>query len=303
VGIGKEKKQKTSLENKHFNNKRSLILLLFLFIFYILIEFIGAYLSSSLALLADAGHMIIDSSAIILGIFALMISQIKPTNKNSYGYLRAEIIGALINGFILFGLSAFILYNAVKRFENPPSIKGNIMTFVAFGGLLINIIGLFLLHSSKDKNLNVKGVWLHILSDTLGSLVAFFGAIFIWLFGWNLIDPILSIFLSIFILIGALKLLLDCVNILFESTPPNIDLEKVRTDMKKIEGVIGVHDLHIWSLSSGFFCVTAHVDIKCEKDQQKILKELISYFDINYGINHVTFQLEPVGFNHRKLGF
>lgn len=167
------------------------------------------------------------------------------------------------------------------------------MAYVAIGGLIINLVGLFLMHSGAKHNLNIKGIWLHILVDTLGSVSTILAAVLIWLFGWYLVDPIVSVLLAIFIMVGAGRLLMDCANVLLEGTPKQVDIASLKIGMESMSGVTKVHDLHVWMVTSGMIALSAHVDVEQSADHGNILRLLTHYLNEKHQISHVTLQLEP----------
>lgn len=301
--------QETNTDPKHWpgclstasQSVKRLWFLLFLFGAYILAEVIGAYLSGSLTLLADAGHMAIDTSSIALGLFAIWIAQRPPTPEKTYGYYRAEILAALANGVALVGVAIFIFSEAWPRLWNPPEVKGQLMILIAVGGLVVNLIGLFITFSGSKVSLNLKGIWLHILADTLGSVSTVVAAFLIWQYGWHLADPILSMILAVVIVIGAGRLLLDCVNVLLEGTPKNIDIRAIKDEIENSSDVIAIHDLHVWMLTSGVIALSAHVDVKEDSNHSQILETLTTNLNEKHGIAHVTLQLEPPTYNHKQL--
>lgn len=266
---------------------------------YLIAEVIGAYLSGSLALLADAGHMAIDTGSVALGLFAIWVAQRPATDSKTFGYYRAEILAALLNGMALAAVSVFIVFEAIERLSSPPEVAGGMMTGVAAGGLVVNLIALALTHSGSQHSLNMRGVWLHILGDTLGSVGAIAAGLLVWLKGWHLADPIISFVLSIFILVGAFRLLGECVNVLLEAAPRGVDTAGLAKGLTDQVGVVDVHDLHVWTLTSGFVSMSAHVCINGSADAGGVLKKLTDYIQKEHGIQHVTLQIEPPAFRER----
>lgn len=281
-------------------NQRALWWVLFLSGTYLVAEVVGAYWSGSLTLLADAGHMAIDTGAIALGLFAIWIAQRPATDRNTFGYYRAEILAALVNAVALVVISGFIINEAVERLSSPPEVAGGLMTGVATGGLIVNLIALYVTHSGVHHSLNLRGVWLHILGDTLGSVGAIVAGILVWWKGWYLADPIISLALALFILVGAFRLLGDCVNVLLEAAPRGMDTVRLAEGIASQEGVIDVHDLHVWTLTSGFVSLSAHVCITERVEPGGVLRNLTAYIQKEHGIKHVTLQLEPPDFRHRS---
>lgn len=274
---------------------------LFLSLTYMVAEIVGGWASGSLALLADAGHMGIDVAALVLGLFALWIAKKPATASKSFGYHRAEILAALVNGTTLVGVSIWILYEAWERLHHPTEVRGPLMMAVAGGGLAVNAIAIWLLRPGTKTNLNVRGMWLHLLSDLFGSVSAIAAAFFVWRYQWSLADPIVSSFLAVLILYGAWKLVVECVNVLLEGTPAGVDVGQIRNDLLGLSGVVDVHDLHVWTLASGVPSMSAHVRTKAGSDPAEVLRRVTELLRSAYYIEHVTIQLEPPDFNHREM--
>lgn len=284
-------------------DKRSLWWVLALTGTYLVAEIIGGIVSGSLALLADAGHMALDVAAVALGLFASWIAARPPTLTKTYGYYRAEILAALLNGITLVVVSLWIFYEAYERFGQPPEVKGGIMAVVAAGGLVVNLIGMFVMHSSKNDGLNMQGVWLHLLTDALGSVAALLGGFFIWMYNWNLADPIISVVIGVLILFGAWKLLVDCVDVLLVSVPKGIDAGRIKEDIEGLADVDELHDLHIWAVGNGVYALSAHIRMKKELDSGETLKLVARLLKDRYRIDHTTLQLEPPSFVHEGAHF
>jgi len=279
-------------------NKRELWWVLLLCSSYMIAEIVGGLISHSLALLADAGHMAIDTAAIGLSLFASWIAQKPATDEKTYGYYRAEILAALLNGATLVAISIGIFIESWRRLNHPPEIQGQVMIVVAIGGLVVNLIGLYLMHRRSHENLNMHGVWLHLLTDTLGSLAAIVAAFLIWHFGWNLADPIISMAISALILFGSWKLLSECVNVLLEGVPKGMDVGQIKQGIEALEGVQGVHDLHVWTVTSGVPALSAHVRVMERVDHGVVLQSVTALLRDRHHIEHVTLQLEPPTFTH-----
>lgn len=267
---------------------------------YIVAEVVGGYASGSLALLADAGHMAIDLLAVVLGLFAMWVSRLPPSKKNTFGYYRAEILVALVNGALLVAAAIGLIVEAVKRLGNPHPIDGGLMGAVALGGLAINLIGLFLLKDDKDHNLNMRGVWLHVLTDTLGSVGAVAAAGGVMFLGWTWADPAVSVLIAAFILYGSWNLLKESVNVLLEGVPREIDMSKLRGELSNQSGVLSVHDLHVWTMTNGMHSLSAHIRIEEKADSSRLLAALLNMLEKQYKIDHVTLQLEPPSFLHER---
>lgn len=264
---------------------------------YMLAEIIGGWLSNSLALLADAGHMFSDAAALSLSLFAAWIARRPPTPQHSYGYYRAEILAALANATMLGVISIFVLVEAWHRLWHPPEVQGALMMGIAVGGLVVNLFGLGLLHSHRDANINVHGAWLHVLSDLLGSVAAIAGGALIWLWGWNWADPVASALISLLIIYSSWGLLKETIAILMEGTPGHVDLDEVRSCMAGVAGIREVHDLHVWTITSGMEALSGHVVVADGRPGAELLSELRSLLHERFGIDHITIQIEPPEFD------
>ncbi len=282
-------------------NSRTLWFVFFLSGGYMLAEIAGGLWTGSLALLADSAHMAIDTGAVALGLFASWVGRRPATAEKTYGYYRVEILAALANGCLLIGAAVWILLEAIPRFNSPPEIKGMEMLIIAAGGLVVNLISLRLMHGSHKHHINMRGVWLHLVGDTLGSVGALTAAFLIWQYGWNKADAVLSVALTLLIVFGAGRLLIDCVNVLLEGVPKHIDLPSVKRDLETAEGVKNVHDLHVWLVTSGLTALSAHVTVRDGSDHAHVLRLLTALLHDRHGIEHVTLQLEPSTFAHRDL--
>lgn len=262
---------------------------------YMAAEFIGGLLANSLALLADAGRMATDVAALGLSLWAMRLAEKPATEERTYGYHRAEILAALANGATLVAISAYIFFEAYRRLLDPPDVVGPTMLAVATGGLIVNGIGVWLLHAGRKENLNVQGAWLHVVGDTLGSIGAIGGAVMVWAFGWRRADPIAGALIGVLILYSSWNLLKESVNVLMASTPKGLDVPSIRSALCGVEGVTGVHDLHVWTLTSGVPLLTAHVDLGESVDPQRVLQKLEGIARGKFGIAHSTFQIEAAG--------
>ncbi len=285
-----------SHELRSFSKKRLWIAFFINFVF-LFVEVIGGLLSNSLALLADAGHMLTDVSALLLAIFVAHLAEQAPTSKRTYGLLRAEVLGAFLNGAVLVIIVGMVYWEAWRRIGSVNEIDGPLMLAVAVFGLFANAASAWILFYDRDKNVNIKGAYLHMMADTLGSVGAITAGIVILATGWTLIDPIISFVIGAFILFGSVDLLIETINILLEGTPQDIDYDEVKEALYDIEHVEDINDLHIWTISSGIPALSAHIQLcaecsdtshwqLCLKDTQKMLRE-------KFGIVHSTLQLEP----------
>lgn len=258
---------------------------------FMLVEVAGGLLAGSLALLADAGHMLTDVGALGLTLATAWIARRPADQTKTYGYLRWEILAALINGALLFVVAGLIVKEAWDRLQAPPVVQGGLMLAVAGAGLVVNVVALGLLHRSHAHHLNVRGAYLHILGDLLGSVGAVGAAVIILLTGWTLADPLISILLSLCILVGAWRLVRESVDILLEAVPRHISLEEVEDRIRAVEGVSAVHDLHVWTVTSGMVAMSGHAVVPDLEAHPRVL-ELIRRAVADLGVGHVTIQLE-----------
>ena len=265
-------------------------------------EVIGGILSNSLALLGDAGHMLVDALALGLALFAITIARRPVTPTKTYGYHRVEIMAALVNGTILILVSIYIFYEAYQRFLDPPIIHTPLMLLVATIGLIANLTGILLLRGVSRRNLNIKAAFWHIVGDTISSVGVIVAGIIISVTGWRIVDPLIAVFIGCIILWGAVRLVSESVDILLEAVPRHIQVDKVIATIKNVSGVEEVHDIHIWTITSGMHALSAHLLIenqtitKSAEIVEKVNHDLAKYFDIR----HTTLQLEcescPTGF-------
>lgn len=285
-----------SLTEGREHNRRRLAWTLGLVVAYMAAEVIGGWLANSLALLADAGHMLSDALSLGLALFALKMAERPATPERTFGYHRAEILAALANGATLVAISGVIFHEAWQRFQDPPEVQGGLMMAVAAGGLVVNLVGLFLLHGGRSESLNVRGAWLHVMTDTLGSIQALVAGALIWVYDWTWVDPLASVLIGLLVLWSSWALLRDSVHVLMEATPREINLEDVEAALEEIEGVEDVHDLHVWTITSGFVSLAAHVWVSDIRPRVDILREIKSRLAERFGIDHSTLQLEPEDF-------
>jgi cobalt-zinc-cadmium efflux system protein len=259
---------------------------------YMIAEAVGGFLTNSLALLADAGHMLTDVAAMTLTLFAFWFAARPATPKKTYGYYRMEILAAFVNGVALVLLSLWVIYEAIERWQSPPEIKGAQLLLIAFGGLVVNLIAAWLLHSGHKHDLNMRGAFLHVVGDLLGSVAVIVAGVLIVTSGWMWADAAGSILISLIIIVGAWRLILDSVNVLLEGTPRHIDLASVENAITGTDGVLGIHDLHIWTISSGIHALSVHIS----HDETVVHSDLLSVvrqrLHDGFGIDHLTIQME-----------
>jgi len=272
---------------------RKLILVLVFTAGFMLVEAVAGWVSGALALLADAGHMLIDVAALALSAFTAWLARRPPSASRTYGYLRLEIFAALLNGAALIGIAIAVILEAIDRLQQPRPIRVDIFLVVSTAGLLINLASLRVLHDVRHHGLNVRGAYLHVLSDALGSVAALLAAVVVGLTGWTLADPIVSIALSLLILGGAWQLLRESTDVLLENAPPHVPLDEVRRRLLTVTGVRDVHDLHVWTVTSGVVAMSGHAVVP-ELDQHPgALRTMLSELQ-TLGIHHSTLQLEVV---------
>lgn len=276
------------------NFTRRLWLVLLLTAGFMVVEAVGGVISGSLALLADAGHMLTDVGALGLSLLTAWIAQRPADESKTYGYMRWEILAALVNGAALFGIAVWVVVEAFERLQSPAPVQSGVLMAVAGGGLLVNLVALRLLHGAHEENLNTRGAYLHILGDLLGSVGALGAGVVIALTGWTPIDPILGIGLSLLILIGAWRLVRESTDILLEAVPRHVSMAEVRERMLAIPGVDAVHDLHVWTVTSGMVAMSGHAVVPSLDDHPRAL-EAIRETVATLGIGHVTIQLELEG--------
>lgn len=260
---------------------------------FALIEAAAGWWSGSLALLSDAGHMITDSSALGLAAFAAWLAQRPPSARHTYGLVRAEVLAALFNSVLMLALIVYIVVEALQRFNHPQPVAGGVVMLVASIGLMINLLIGWIL-SRGEHSLNSRAALLHVMGDALGSLAAIAAGVVIYFTGWMPIDPILSIVVSILILFSAYNLLREALHVLMEGVPKHIDLSRVGRDLAEIDGVLRVHDLHVWTLSSGTIALSAHLEIHTLAEWPVILEHARQQMESRHNIHHTTLQPEAI---------
>lgn len=260
-------------------------------------EIVGGLLANSLALLADAGHMLSDAASLGLALFALWVARKPRSPERTFGYHRTEILAALVNGAMLVAIAVYIAIEAWDRFQHPQQVHGATMMWIAVGGLIVNLIGLRVLHGGRSGSLNVRGAWLHVMADTLGSLQAIAAGILIWAFGWNIADPIAGGLIALLVVWSSWTLLRDSVNVLMEATPKRLDAGEVEAALAEVEGVVDLHDLHIWTITSGFESLSVHARVE-GRPRDDVLEDLQRTVHSRFEIEHCTFQLEGCDSEH-----
>lgn len=275
----------------HPGSQRVLLLALCFTVLFALIEAAAGWWSNSLALIGDAGHMVTDSLALGLGALAAWMSRKPPSLVHSYGLRRAEVLGALLNIAFMVGVIVYIGIEAVDRWQAPQAVRGGTVMVVAFLGLLVNIAVARVLHGG-EQNLNVRGALLHVMGDLLGSVAALVAGAVIWLTGWYPIDPLLSVIIGVLILVSSLRLLADVLHVIMEGVPRDISLQEVGQALASVDGVQHVHDLHVWTLDSSTYAISAHVVVAAMSQWENCRERLESLLETKFGISHTTLQPE-----------
>ena len=284
-------------------SRRRLMMVTFLTAVYMVAEGFGGWWTGSLALLADAGHMLADLAALTLALAAVWFGARAATPGKTFGYYRLEILAAFVNGVALVLIALFIFYEAYVRWLAPTPVRSGAMTVVAAGGLAINLVCARLLHSERHDDLNVRGAWLHIMGDALGSVGAIVAGVVITFSGWYGADPLISVVISVLIVWSAWHLIREATNVLLEGTPAHINLAAVEDAILETEGVSDVHDLHIWTITSGREALSAHVIHADSISQSILLKELRTKLHDRFGVDHLTLQMETLEFEDDTFHF
>ncbi len=274
---------------KHY---KRLLLVLGLTSIYMVAEVVGGIVTGSLALIADAGHMFTDVFGLAMALFAIWFGSKAATPTRTYGYYRAEILASLANAMLLFFVSGYILYEAWQRFQAPPEVQSGLMILVALVGLGVNIASAWILHGASEESLNMQGAFLEVVSDMLGSLGVIIAGAIIYFTGWYYADPLFSVAIGLFIIPRTWKLLQEAVGILLEGTPSHLNLNEVRAAMESVPGVEAVHDLHVWSITSGVDAMSGHVCVDGTTTSADVLRKLNEVLKERFKIGHTTIQIE-----------
>ena len=285
------------------DSRRRLSLVLLLTAMYMVAEAAGGWWTGSLALLADAGHMLTDVAALALALIAAWFGARPATSSKTFGYYRLEILAALVNGVALIVISLLIFYEAYQRWSSPPAVRGNIVMLIAAGGLMINLLCAWILHGRHHIDLNIRGAWLHVLSDALGSVGAIVAGGIMYLYGWYTADPLFSALIGVMIVWSSWRLIRESTNVLLEGTPAHINLAAVEDAILRTEGVDAVHDLHVWTITSGREALSAHVIHAYSISQPDLLKELRTKLHDHFGVDHLTIQMETPDFEDETFHF
>ena len=273
----------------------------------VVVELVGAFVSGSLALLADAGHMVSDAAAVVLALSASYVATLAPTSRRTFGFHRAEILAALVNAVVLLAVCGYLVVEGVRRLVDPAPVETGPMLAFAAVGLIANAVSLSLLARRKDASMNIRGVYVEVLGDLLGSALVVMAALLIMVTGFVRADSVASLLIAALILPRSYGLLRDAVNVLLETTPAHLDLEDVRDHLREVAGVVDVHDLHAWTITSGMPVLSAHVTVTdaclAERGVGPLLDEFSGCVAAHFDVDHVTFQIEPQSHReHEDLG-
>ncbi len=282
----------TAKEDHQARDRRSLILSLILNSAFFVVELVGGIWTNSLALISDAGHMFGDVGALGFSLVAITWAAKPPTQAKTYGYHRLEILAALINGLILWGLTAFIFFEAYQRLQEPPLVKSGPMLVIAAIGLVVNVWSAWLLYPSKDRSINLRSAFLHLAADGLGSVAAIGASLAMLWKGWYWFDPLVSFFIGFLIIGASWQLIQEATEILMESTPRHLDIQKVTRRLEQVPGVINIHDLHIWTITSGLYTLSVHAVVNGSRDREAVRCEMMLSLKDQFGLAHTTIQIE-----------
>jgi len=274
------------------NETRRLTWALAISVVYFFAELIAGFITNSLALLSDAGHMLSDIGALALSIFAFRVARRPANHHSTYGFHRVEILAALFNGLMLWLIVGVIFAAAYQRISHPPEVGSYGMTIVAIVGLVVNLVAAAILHSGHHHNLNMRGAFLHVVSDAIGSVGAIAAGAIMLTTGWYLADPLISILISALILFSSWSLVKDSLNVLMQAVPKGIQLQEVRETIEAVDGVNEVHDLHVWAVTSDIFTLSAHAVVETGGDFHEVLNGIEDTLKARFNIEHVTIQLE-----------
>lgn len=294
--------------HNHFNakrdgNRKGLIIALAITTGIMLLEFFGGLITNSLALLSDSGHMLSDAGSLALSLIAIWFASRPPSSNKTYGYYRFEILAALFNGVTLFVIAGFIVFEAIQRINEPPTVASGTMIIIASIGLVANLLSAWSLLKKADvkDNINLKSAYLHIIGDALGSVGAIIAGFLMLVFDWYIADPIISILVALLVLKSAWGVLKQSIHILMEGSPPMMNRTEMIEMLGNIEGVKNVHDLHVWTITSGLDTLSCHVLIEDDRDEQEVLQKAINLIREKYKIEHTTIQIEKSNLQHNEF--
>ncbi|QQR89796.1 MAG: cation transporter [Myxococcales bacterium] len=266
---------------------------------YFIVELVGGLMTNSLALLSDAGHMLTDVLGLGMAVAAIRAAdRVKRDPQKTFGLYRLEILAALANAVLLFGVALYILYEAIERFQKPPAVLGAPMLFVAIIGLAVNLLVFFWLRGGASESINVEGAYLEVLADLLGSVGVIVAAVVIQATGFRLIDPIFGTVIGVFVLPRTWRLARKAIRILIQAAPPDLDIKAMHAALENIDGVCAIHDLHAWTLTSGMEICSVHLCLQEGAETASVLKTAQNILHDQFGMNHPTIQIEPEGFMH-----
>jgi cobalt-zinc-cadmium efflux system protein len=257
---------------------------------FFVVEAVAGYITNSLALLSDAGHMLSDMLALLVSLYAAKMTRRAPTAEKSYGYYRTEVLAALFNGLVLFLMIGVIYYEALQRLFLPVTVSSTGVMAVGGAGLIVNLISAWLLHGHQD--LNVRGAYYHVITDALGSVGAVIAGILIYFTGWPVFDPLLSFLIGALVLFSAWTLIRDSINILMEAVPKHLDLKRIREEVRNLTGVENIHDLHVWSLGSQSHALSAHIVVQPNYDPIDVRSRVEDLLRVSFHLDHTTLQVE-----------
>ena len=294
ISPDQSKLRDTHWHDNRANSRHSLIISLALISGYAVAEVVGGMVSGSLALLSDAGHMVTDAAAIGLALLAIWVAGRPASIQRTFGYQRTEVLAALLNALGLWLIAAWVFFEASRRFQDTPEVEGGLMLAVGGVGLAVNIVAAWVLRRSAKESLNVEGAFRHVVADMLGSVGVVAAGILILSLGWSLVDPIIGVVIGLLILVSSWRLLAKVVHVLMEGTPAHLDLHQLCARLEELEGVTGVHDIHAWSITTGYEALSAHVtaDASAMGNPNPMLDRLREIACGEFGIGHVTIQLE-----------
>jgi len=301
-GIPMGTHQHSHHDHSHGANKKILLISFIIITAYMVVEAVGGFLTNSLALISDAGHMLSDSVALGIALVAFILGEKAANHSKTYGYKRFEILAAVLNGITLMAIAIYIFYEAIERFANPPEVATTGMLIISCIGLLVNIVVAWIMMRGGDtkENINMRGAFLHVLSDMLGSVGAIIAALLMMFFGFGWADPLASVIVAVLVLRSGFYVTKSAVNVLMEGTPENINMDDVISAIQKSDGIISIHDLHIWSITSGLNALSCHAvvnDAMTISESEKMLRK-IEHDLSHHGIQHVTIQLETTAHKH-----
>lgn len=284
-------------------NQKGLLIALCITAGIMILEFIGGLVTNSLALLSDSGHMLSDTSSLALSLVAIWFANRAASSEKTYGYYRFEVLAALFNGVTLFVIAGFIIYEAYERVLHPQTVASGMMMVIAAIGLGANLLSAWSLLRQGDvkDNVNLRSAYLHVLGDALGSVGALVAGLLMLLFNWYIADPIISVVVALLILKSAWGVLTHSVHILMEGSPAHIDTNEIKELLKEIDGVKDVHDIHVWTITSGLHSFSCHLQVSDDQDCQAILQKALNLVKEQCGIEHSTIQVEKSGLEHGEL--